>query len=266
MIRMKSDFSRELRKALDIYSSLWVVTVVHTSGSTPRKVGAKMIVSQLGKLIWGTIGGGSIERIASQNCTTLKQPELISYNIGENEEVKIANLPTGMICGGTMSLFYEQYGSSTNPRIWIFGAGHCGKAVYDILIKQDWNVVMLDNRKDVLTVENFPGAEIKLGKYEDSVDEANFTENDYILIMTQGHVSDEYILRIALKKPWKYLGMMGSKKKVKEKMELLSNEGFSKELLEKVNAPIGFRLGGQTPEEIAIDIVAKLIQVRYEDL
>ena len=260
---MKLKFTSELTKAQKIYSSVWVVTVVHTSGSTPRKVGAKMIVNSDGELIWGTIGGGNIERIVSQICTTLKKPELKSYDIGEDEEIIEANVPTGMICGGSMSLFYEPFGSLTNPTVWIFGTGHCGKAVYDILSKQDWNIIMLDNRKEVLTIENFPDAERRLGDYEESVDQAKFTENDYILIMTQGHVSDEYILRASLKKPWKYLGMMGSKKKVTEKMGLLKSEGFSEELLEKVNSPLGIRLGGQSPEEIAIDIVAKLIQVRY---
>ncbi|MHA1990415.1 MAG: XdhC family protein [Candidatus Hodarchaeales archaeon] len=263
---MKSDFSSELHKALDKHSSIWVVTVVHTSGSTPRKVGAKMIVNLEGELLWGTIGGGNVERIASQVCTTLKEAKLISYDIGEDEKVQETTLPTGMICGGTMSLFYESIGGLTIPNVWIYGSGHCGKAVYNILTKQDWNIIMLDNREEVLISENFPNAERRIGKYEELADSATYSEKDYILIMTQGHISDEYILRSALKKKWKYLGMMGSTKKVKEKMDLLKNEGFSEDLLNKVNAPIGFRFGGQSPEEIAIDIVAKLLQVRYADI
>ncbi|MHA1983116.1 MAG: XdhC family protein [Candidatus Hodarchaeales archaeon] len=260
---MKPDFSIVLRKALDEHSSVWLVTVVHTSGSTPRKVGAKMIINPKGELVWGTIGGGNVERIASQVCTTLKKPKLISYDIGEDEDVQETTLPTGMICGGSMSLFYEPIGSLTSPTIWIYGSGHCGKALYDLLVKQDWNIVMLDNRAGILTTNSFPNAERRLGNYEELADEINYSAKDYVLIMTQGHISDEYILRSALKKEWKYLGMMGSKKKVNEKMEQLKKEGFSDDLLQKVNAPIGFRFGGQSPEEIAVDIVAKLLQVRY---
>ncbi|MFW9928065.1 MAG: XdhC family protein [Candidatus Thorarchaeota archaeon] len=260
---MISEFVQSLTDGLKKYFSIWIVTIIHTEGSSPRKIGAKMIVAPSGELLWGSIGGGNIERIAIQVCTTLHEPKLMSYNVGDEDEVYEANVSTGMICGGNMTLFYEPIGKIRSPTVWIFGAGHCGKAVYDILSTQDWNIIMLDNRKEILTGEKFPNAERRLGDYSKLISEINFTNKDYILIMTQGHKNDEELLRNSLKKPWKYLGMMGSKKKVNEKFEIMLKEGTDQKLLQKVNAPIGLSLGGQTPEEIAVDIVAKLIQVRY---
>src|SRR3989304_348623 len=129
-----------------------------------------------GSMLWGSIGGGNIERIAGQTAITIKDPKLISYDIGEYDDNNISEalVPSGMICGGSMTLFYEPMMNVGRPKVWVFGAGHCGRAVYNLLSRQDWQIIMLDSRKDVLIPEHFPKAERRLGSYEELANAAEF--------------------------------------------------------------------------------------------
>lgn len=264
---MNDKYVNALTELAQKQDKLWTVTVVHTAGSSPRKIGSKMIVGPSGELLWGTIGGGVIERKAGAETTKLSGPKLQSYNIGthdsEDQAAEVGER-TGMICGGSMTLYYEPHGDWLRPRVWLFGAGHCGKAVYDLLVRQDWSVVVLDNRKDVLTEVFFPEAERRVGSYDELVRNADFRPSDYVLIMTAGHKWDYDILSECLNHELTYVGMMGSARKVATKFQQLREEGVSEEVIQKINSPIGLNIGGESPEEIAVDIVAKLIQVRYQ--
>lgn len=260
---MKNDFVQALFDFTRQYDLLWVVTVVHTEGSSPRKIGAKIIVDGKGNLLWGTIGGGTIEKIATQRITKLKHPTLQMYNVGADDTDVVEEMDsTGMLCGGTMTLFYEPHGNVHFPRIWIFGAGHIGLALYELLIKQEWSIVMLDNRSEVLTEEKFPKIERRIGPFKELVRHADYAKEDYILIMTAGHKWDAIILKECVKKPWKYLGMIGSERKIDQLFRELREEGVAETAIQKINAPIGYGFG-ESPEEIAVDIAAKLLEVRY---
>ncbi|MFQ5980765.1 MAG: XdhC family protein [Candidatus Heimdallarchaeota archaeon] len=260
---MKNDFAQALFDFTKQYDLLWVVTVVHTEGSSPRKTGAKMIVDGKGNLLWGTIGGGTIEKIATKRITKLKDPTLQMYNVGADGPDTVEEIDsTGMLCGGIMTLYYEPHGNVNFPQIWIFGAGHIGHALYELLIKQEWNIILLDNRPEVLTEEKFPKAERRIGSYKELAKQVDFAKEDYFLIMTAGHKWDAIILKECVRKPWKYLGVIGSDRKVEQFFGELRAEGVPEAAIQKINAPIGYGFG-ESPEEIAVDIAAKLLEVRY---
>ncbi|MHA2364997.1 MAG: XdhC family protein [Candidatus Hodarchaeales archaeon] len=260
---MKDNYIEALYKFSINYEYLWTVTVVHTDGSSPRKIGAQMIVGSRGELLWGTIGGGVIERKACLTTVDLVGSQLISYDVGTEESAEELD-STGMICGGTMTLYYHPHGHKFNPRAWIFGAGHCGKALYELLDTLNWDIIVLDNRPEVLNENDFPNAERRIGPYEEHVKKAEIKEDDYVLIMTYGHKWDYTVIKECVKKQWKYLGMMGSEKKVGTVFEKLREEEVPEEIIKKINAPIGLHNIGETPEEIAIDISSKLLTVHYQ--
>lgn len=148
-------------------------------------------------------------------------------------------------------------------QLFIFGAGHVGIALSDIANTLGFVVHLFDNRKDVNTMAMDTSARVKkIINYKDSAQHVPEGNNIYVVIMTFGHKSDELVLRQFLPKNIKYLGMMGSRKKVDAIFKNLENEGYEKELMEKIHAPIGLIIGSQTPYEIAISVVAEIIATK----
>ncbi len=243
-----------------------LVTVVDVSGSAPQRIGAKMLVSSTGKRLWGTIGGGTIENLAlkeAQAQININIPLLKEYELTEEGEEA-----TGMLCGGKMSLFYDIQGAGT--KTYIFGAGHISQQLVPLLASLGFWTVVIDDRKEYLD-ENFKNlnvAETITGNLPQIIDSIEFEKGSYIVILTYSHDLDEKILKHLLTKreqefeTWKYLGMIGSKRKVSEIFSRLESQGMDPNLLEKVHAPIGIPIRSQTPEEIAISIAAEIIDVR----
>ncbi|MFW9905289.1 MAG: XdhC family protein [Candidatus Thorarchaeota archaeon] len=243
-----------------------LITVIEVSGSTPQRVGAKMIVDSLGNHLWGTIGGGTIEKLAlkeAQAQIRKKTPLLKEYELTEEGEKA-----TGMLCGGKMSLFYDILGIGT--KVYIFGAGHISQRIVPLLTSLGFWTIVIDDRKEYLqeSFKNSNVAETLVGNFPQIIDTIEFEKDSYIVILTYSHDLDEKILRYFLTtrkeeiKNWKYLGMIGSKRKVKEIFNRLVSQGIDPKQLEKVHAPIGIPIGSQTPEEIAVSIAAEIIKVR----
>ncbi len=243
-----------------------LVTVVDVSGSTPQQIGAKMLVSSSGERIWGTVGGGTIEKLALEEAQVQimsRAPLLKEYELMEEGEGAI-----GMICGGKMSLFYDILGIGT--KAYIFGAGHISQRLVPLLDSLGFWTVVIDDRREYVK-QNFKQsktAEILTGELPKIIETIEFEDDSYIVILTYSHVLDEKILKHLLTKrdqefeTWKYLGMIGSKRKVKEIFTRLESQGIDKNLLDKVRAPIGIPIGSQTPDEIAVSIAAEIIEVR----
>ncbi len=243
-----------------------LVTVVEVKGSAPQKVGAKMLVSSKGTLLWGTVGGGTIEALALKQAQEqiLKQtPLLKTFKLTETGEEA-----TGMLCGGTMQLFFDIFGTQTN--VYIFGAGHITQQLLPLLTKLGFNPIVIDDRRGYL--EEHINKQYQFEVITDEVsmflDGFHFDPNSYIIIMTYSHDLDEQILMNILTKKekeiskLKYLGMIGSKRKIGEIYNRLETKGIERSLLESVHSPIGIPIKSQTPEEIAISIAAELISVR----
>ena len=157
--------------------------------------------------------------------------------------------------------YKEQIG--VKPTLYIFGAGHVSLPLSQIFRVLDFKVVVFDDRKDLSTFENNSFAHQKqIIDYKNSGDFIKEGSNSFAVIMTVAHKSDALVLKQLIKKDLKYLGMIGSKKKVKTIYESLMNEGITEKELEKVDSPIGLSINSKTTPEIAISIAAKAIQVK----
>ncbi len=151
--------------------------------------------------------------------------------------------------------------------VYIFGAGHVGQALCHLASYVDFSVVMIDDRDEYANMENLPDAsEIIVTDFEHVFENLSLDHDSYIVIVTRGHSHDRTVLAQALKTQAHYIGMIGSRRKIKLIYDSLKNEGFDQSNLERVHAPIGLDIGGETPQEIAISIVAELIRVRTNKL
>ena len=235
-----------------------LVTVLRTKGSVPREAGSKMIVLESGQ-IFGTIGGSSVEaRVINEAVDAIKSQEICIVNHDLFEEEK----DTGMVCGGTMEFLIEPL--AMGEKLYVFGGGHVALPVVQMAAKVGFSVTVIDDRSEFAAAERFPEAincvQAQPGRY---AEELNLTDKDYVVIVTPGHKDDYAVLRGVIKKSCRYLGMIGSKVKRNEIYEKLkSKDSVTEDQLKKVHCPIGLEIGSETPEEIAVSIVAELIKIK----
>ncbi|HDL86535.1 MAG TPA: xanthine dehydrogenase accessory protein XdhC [Candidatus Acetothermia bacterium] len=231
-----------------------LVTVVDIAGSAPRHTGAKMVVTA--DSTYGTIGGGAVEKEtieAARGALASGEPRLMEFTLTPEA--------TGMACGGAMKIFLDPV--NVTPTLYIFGAGHVGCALADFAAKTSFRVVVVDSRSEWATAARFPGAaEILTGDCVETAKNLQSSPGDYIVILTHSHALDQVVLAAVLEKEYRYLGLICSKKKKVIIFNNLEKAGKSRNLLEKVHAPIGLEINSETPEEIAVSILAELILVR----
>jgi xanthine dehydrogenase accessory factor len=167
-----------------------------------------------------------------------------------------------MACGGSMTLFYEPV--SSKRLLTIFGAGHVGRALARVAYEAGWSIRVVDDRDGIFDNSFFPKqTECVAAPYIDFIQNQQFSENDWLAIVTPKHSYDESVLRAVIASQAKYIGMMGSPKKVKEVMAKLNSDGIYENLLKKVYAPIGLNIGTETPSEIAIAIVGEMLALLH---
>jgi xanthine dehydrogenase accessory factor len=237
-----------------------LATIMVTKGSTPREQGSKMLVKSDGTII-GSVGGGCTEAEVWQEAMKVMQegqPKVLHFDLtGRNAEEE------GMICGGTMDIYIEPILSQ--PTVYVFGGGHISLSIVKIAKIVGFDVVVIDDRPTYASQERFPDADKVVAKeFSQVFSELPINKSSYIVIVTRGHAHDEEVLEWAITTPARYIGMIGSKKKVKTLYSHLMSRGVSKDVLGKVHAPIGLSIGSETPEEIAVSIVAEMIQVRRQ--
>jgi len=233
-------------------AALCIITA--TTGSTPRKAGSKMIVTRDGK-IFGTVGGGAVERkiiAMAQEVCIQPTPKFVSLDLEED---------TKMHCGGTVDVYLEPIIPS--QKVVILGVGHVGSVVAKFAMQLGFAVTLIDTREDFLKEFENQGFEIIMDEYVPATKEFKSDENTYFVITTPKHEYDQELTAICAKKPHHYLGMIGSRKKVAfAKKHYLKHNILTSEEIEKIDMPIGIKFNAQTPEEIAVSIVAKLIDSR----
>jgi xanthine dehydrogenase accessory factor len=259
------NFSPELlQKLAEVKSqpgSTYLATVIKVQGSTPRKVGAKMIISGSGE-IWGTIGGGDVERklVEDVNRSRPRETVIIRYDLTENRD---AAKDPDMMCGGIMEFLIEPLTNS--DELFIVGAGHCGMELSRLAHHVGFAVTVIDNRSEWATREKHPEADqVICTDYATVAELIRFSPDAYIVIMTHGHEHDEAVLKLCLGHEAKYLGMIGSRSKAARIRRELAEAGISAERLARVHTPLGLDIGSHTPAEIAVSIVAELIAVRNQ--
>jgi len=147
--------------------------------------------------------------------------------------------------------------------LYLFGAGHISRHVATLAEMVGFTVVVIDDREEFANRKRFPKAkEIIVTPFGTAFDKININSSSYVVIVTRGHAHDRDVLRQALNDPGVYIGMIGSRRKIKIIYRSLMADGISTDQLDQVHSPIGLSIGAQTPEEIAVSIVAELIQVR----
>jgi xanthine dehydrogenase accessory factor len=259
LINRKKTVFAELEEAHERGESVALVTILETRGSTPQKAGAKMVVGRDGRLR-GTVGGGCVESDIlwrAQRVIEKRSPEVASYDFNADED------ENGLICGGSMKVFIEPI--IPPPRVYVIGAGHVAQPVSQVAKVAGFEVVVLDDRVKYATPERFPEADVvRAGPIPELAEEFQYGDNAFVVIVTRGHKEDEEALRTFIGKETAYLGLIGSVTKIEKIVKRLEREGVSPERLSRVHSPIGLDLGGSTPGEIAVSIVAELLAVRYQ--
>ena len=235
-----------------------LASIINTVGSIPGSSSAKMLVRDDGTIV-GTIGGGAgeLEVIAiARDVIAGEKPQTVSFNLTQRP-----GIDAGMVCGGSLDIFIEPI--VPNPTLYIFGAGHTGLATYRIARSAGFDVVVVDDREAFANRERFPDAKgIVVAELDVAVLQLAPNPASYVVSLTPGHLTDLRVLRWAIGTPARYVGMMGSRRKVSGIFQELQKEGVPPERLATVHAPIGLEIGADNPEEIAISIVAELIACR----
>jgi len=248
-----------------------IAKVVDTQGSTPRKKGAVLLMKQDGTT-YGTVGGGKIEAEVEKLCRETfktKESKIHHFRLKPKELEGL-----DMRCGGDADVSIEYIDASkpesfnvefdTKATVFIFGAGHVGKALEPILRYVNFRTKVIDDRPEFANRERFPEADevVVIESFKNAYQNMETDEDSYIVIITRGHTGDYDVLKQTLRRPCAYIGMIGSRNKVAEVYRMLREEGFAQEELDRVYSPIGTEIFAETPEEIAISIAGEMIKVR----
>ncbi len=237
-----------------------VATVVTSRGSTPRKVGAKMLVQESGAIDF-TIGGGAFEALVIEDAkAAIRSGESIvkSYRflpVGENA--------TGMTCGGEVDVFLDVHRRA--PRLVIFGGGHIARPLALLAKQTGMRVAVIDDRSAFANAERFPDAdEVVLAEGGYARADVPLEEDDHVVIVTRCHQTDEACLRLVLREDREpaFVGVVASKRKAKVLLARLLQEGAPRERLDTVRTPVGLDIGAQTPAESAGSILGEVLALQ----
>jgi xanthine dehydrogenase accessory factor len=237
--------------------ALALCTIVRSQGSTPRREGSKMLVLADGRII-DTVGGGEMEnRVIAAALQSLQdgQPCLLSYQFTDPERGDPG------VCGGQVEVFVEPI--LPPATVVVAGAGHVGKAVAHLAGWLGFRVVINDDRPDFCTPENAPGADLYLpGPLSRLPEQLALTPWTYVVMTTRGVSVDVEGLPELLKTPAGYIGVIGSRRRWALARQQLQELGIPEAQIERVHSPIGLELNAETPEEIAVSILAEIIMLR----
>lgn len=227
-----------------------LATLVSMDGDLPKGESLKVLMKNSVEKIGSLLGGLELEKKILREGEALlreKRPKILVMS-SENRRMEILLEP----------IFSE-------PTVYLFGGGHISEQVAPLAKKVHFKVVVIDDREMFANRNRFPGAdEVIVSEFENCFNQLNIDDSSYIVIVTRGHLYDGFVLQQALKTNACYIGMIGSKKKIKTLYEDLMKKGVPKEALDRVYAPIGIDINSETPEEIAVSIVAELIKARGE--
>jgi xanthine dehydrogenase accessory factor len=235
-----------------------LATVISTTGSTPQKAGAKMLVYPDGRIV-GTIGGGCVEAEMTRRARQViesRRPEVASYDLTLDQAGE-----DGLICGGRMEVFIEPV--LATPTLCLFGAGHVAQPLARMAKAAGFRVEVVDDRSRFANQERFPDADLVLVEdWAAAAAQMTLTGDTYAVVVTRGHGGDAEALAAVLGRGLRYVGLVASRPKLVHLAALLRERGVSGEAVAEVRAPLGLRIGAVTPEEIAVSILAEMIAVR----
>ena len=232
-----------------------LVTIINTGGSTPRKVGTKMVVTI--QNAFGTIGGGNLEKLVieqARRCIKSDLTKTFSFPLGTK---------VGQCCGGVVEIFIEVMNIS--PNCYIFGAGHVGQAFAKVLEDTPFQVHLIDERKEWISHPDISkNAITHSNNFNEVIDSINWDEKySYAVVMTHNHDLDQEIVSKLVKQSCKYIGMIGSRHKWDKFKARFIKMGLSENEISKINCPIGLADTGKAPKEIGISVAAEILSIYY---
>lgn len=261
---MEIKVMEKLSECINHGQDVALVTVTNAEGSSPRGVGSMMIVDAEGKLIEGTIGGGAVEQKAKQDgaeCIRRGISKTIHYELNLSNSENALH----MACGGNVDVFFKVF--KGRDELVIVGAGHIGDKLSKMAHILGYHITIIDERAECANKERFPEAdELKVGDIGEILGNQPVSDKTNIVIITHGHKYDQIALERVIYSKARYIGMIGSKNKISLCFGNMVEKGIEKGLLSKVHAPIGLDIGGETPEEIAVAIMAQIQAVKYNKL
>jgi xanthine dehydrogenase accessory factor len=235
-----------------------LVTVVSTEGSTPQKAGARMLVHADGRIV-GTIGGGCLEAEMTRRAREAvggRRPQLVSYDLTPEQAGE-----DGLVCGGRMQVFIEPIEGT--PVLCLFGAGHVAQPLARMAKACGFRVELVDDRAKFANAERFPEADlIVVDDFGAAAERLTLGPGSYAVVVTRGHRGDAEALQAVLGRGLRFVGLLGSRPKVVHIFAALRERGVAAAELAAVHAPVGLEIGAQTPEEIAVSILAEMIAFR----
>jgi xanthine dehydrogenase accessory factor len=257
---MSSRLLTELPALLEQHGRVAMATVVSAVGSTPRETAARMLVLPDGSTM-GTIGGGKFESLVVADARNLLDSRGLPFT-RDYAFVPAGESSFGAVCGGTATVLVEVVERA--PHLLVVGAGHCGRALARAARFTGWDVTVADERPAQLDPAAFPEGVRLVHVKDDYSDLPVPAPSDSVALVSRGHVTDGRAFRRLRGVPIAYLGMIGSNAKRKALFDELRAEGFTEAELNRAHNPIGLPIGAESPEEIAISIVAELIACRRE--
>lgn len=267
---------QQLGRTLSAGENAVLVTILESSGSTPRREGSGMVVTARGREA-GSIGGGMVEfrseQIAQEVLRT-KESRIECFELRADSEQGL-----GMVCGGAERVEFRFFSGgdreaaawvkeeaerlSRPGRVYIFGGGHVAQALVPALAAVDFRCVVLEDREEFCKTEMFPGAEeVRLIDNSRVLEEVEISGDDWVVIMTRGHQNDLLVQSQVMHTQARYIGVIGSRKKAAALSLRLREMGWNGEDFRRVYSPIGLPIRSETPAEIAVSITAQLILER----
>jgi xanthine dehydrogenase accessory factor len=261
-----AEISAEITRTLSEGRSLAIVSLIEQNGRAVDK-SARLLVEEDGSRTSGTLGDSWLDHLATRHA--------ISLISGENKEIAVAGVSelAGEVRGNSVEMEMGErvkslrllFEISRPPlELVVCGGGHVGQAVARAARLLDFIVTVIDDRADFASREKFPDPEVRLvaDDFTSALRSLKIVPITHIVIVTRGHRHDEICLREVIDKPARYIGMIGSRRRTTTIREHLRREGVAAELLRRIHAPIGLDIGAQTPEEIALSILAEIVLVR----
>jgi len=237
-----------------------IATIIQSRGSTPRKVGAKMIVQESGVIDF-TLGGGAFEALVIEDAKEVLRTGGAAVKC--YRFLPVGEHATGMTCGGEVEVFLEVFRRA--PRLLIFGGGHIALPLARMGKDIGMRVAVVDDRPEFANPERFPNVdEIHAAEGGYARTDVPLEHDDFVVIVTRCHQTDEACLRSVLREDREpaFTGVVASRRKAKVLLARLAQEGFPRERLEEIRTPIGVDIGAETPEEIAVSILAEVLAVK----
>jgi xanthine dehydrogenase accessory factor len=246
------DIYRGVLKIKQKGGSAILATLISLDHPSVKGQGLKVLLKPSGEKVGALIHSEPLERrvlLEGECLFEEKKPKVLVVDLG-NQKAEILLEPI-----------------ISEPTVYVFGAGHVSQQVSPLAKRVQFRVVVIDDRAVFANRERFPEAdEIIVSEFEKCFDRLSIDESSYIVIVTRGHLYDRYVLEQAVQTRARYIGMIGSKRKIQMLYQNLTEKGIPKESLDRVCAPIGLAINSETPEEIAVSIVAELIKVRGQSV